>query len=118
MRDRDEPRGRVSYTWDGRDEAGRIVPEARYRPRVRIEEHGRTIVLPNPIRVDTTPPRIRFTDVFPRVFSPDGDGQRDRVTATYEVDESRAGDDARGRAAPRARALPPARGHVSPGSGR
>lgn len=87
VRDRDEPRGRVTYTWDGRDEAGRIVAEARYRPRVRIREHGRTIVLPNPIRVDTTPPRIRFTDVFPRVFSPDGDGNSDRVTATYEVDE-------------------------------
>jgi FlgD Ig-like domain len=38
VRDRDEPRGRVTYTWDGRDEAGRIVPEARYRPRVRIAE--------------------------------------------------------------------------------
>ena len=87
VRDRDEPRGRVTYSWDGRDEAGRIVEEGRYRPRVRIREHGRTIVLPNPIRVDTTPPRIRFTDVFPRVFSPDGDGNSDRVTATYEVDE-------------------------------
>ena len=87
VRERDEARGRVSYTWDGRDEAGRIVPEGRYRPRVRIEEHGRTIVLPNPIRVDTTPPRIRFVDVFPRVFSPDDDGRNDRVTATYEVDE-------------------------------
>ena len=87
VRDREEPRGRVTYTWDGRDEAGRIVAEARYRPRVRMREHGRTIVLPNPIRVDTTPPRTRFTDVFPRVFSPDGDGNSDRVTATYEVDE-------------------------------
>jgi hypothetical protein len=54
---------------------------------VQIAEHGRTIVLPNPIRVDTTPPRVRFTDVFPRVFSPDGDGREDRVTSTYEVDE-------------------------------
>ena len=27
VRERDEARGRVSYTWDGRDEAGRIVPE-------------------------------------------------------------------------------------------
>ena len=87
VRDRDEPRGRVSYVWDGRNESGRVVPEGRYRPRVQIREHGRTIALPNPIRVDTTPPRIRFTDVEPRVFSPDGDGRNDRVTAKYEVNE-------------------------------
>jgi FlgD Ig-like domain len=86
VRDRDELRGRVSYTWDGRNEADRVVAEGRYRPRVRIEEHGRTIVLPNPIRVDTTAPRIRLSQVFPRVFSPDGDGRADRITATYEVD--------------------------------
>ncbi len=82
-----EEAGRVSYTWDGRDNADLVVPEGRYRPRVRLEEHGRTIVLPNPIRVDTTAPRIRLVRLFPRVFSPDGDGRRDRVTARYEVDE-------------------------------
>jgi hypothetical protein len=87
VRDRDEPRGRVSYVWDGRDESGRIVPEARYRPRVQVHEHGRTIVLPTPIRVDTTAPRIRFVEVSPRVFSPDGDGRNDRVTAKYAVNE-------------------------------
>ena len=87
VRDRDELRGRVSYTWDGRDEADQVVAEGRYRPRVRLEEHGRTIVLPNPIRVDTTAPKIRVVRVFPRVFSPDGDGRRDRVSATYELDE-------------------------------
>ncbi len=81
-----EEAGRVSYTWDGRDNAGRVVPEGRYRPRVQLEEHGRTIVLPNPIRVDTTGPRIRLVRLFPRVFSPDGDGRRDRVTAWYELD--------------------------------
>jgi len=87
VRDRVEEAGRVSYTWDGRDNADRVVPEGRYRPRVELEEHGRTIVLPNPIRVDTTAPTIRLVRLFPRVFSPDGDGRRDRVTAWYEIDE-------------------------------
>ncbi len=87
VRARREPAGRVSYTWDGHDNAGRIVLEGRYHPRVQLERNGRTIVLPNPIRVDTTAPRIRIVRVVPRVFSPDGDGRRDRVTATYEVDE-------------------------------
>jgi hypothetical protein len=87
VRRRRESAGRVSYTWDGRDDAERIVAEGRYRPRVELERHGRTIVLPNPIRVDTTAPRIRIGRVVPRVFSPDGDGRRDRVTATYSLDE-------------------------------
>ena len=51
------------------------------------ERNGRTIVLPNPIRVDTTAPVITLVRAFPRVFSPDGDGRRDRVTATYRIDE-------------------------------
>ena len=87
VRDRREPRGRVSYTWDGRDNLDRVVPQGVYRPRVQLERNGRTIVLPNPIRVDTTAPRIRLVRVFPRVFSPDGDGSTDRVTATYSIDE-------------------------------
>jgi FlgD Ig-like domain len=87
VRDREERRGRVSYTWDGRDEADRVVPEGVYRPRVQLQEHGRTILLPNPIRVDTTAPRIRLLRVRPQVFSPDGDGRRDRLTARYETDE-------------------------------
>ncbi|MEX2613483.1 MAG: hypothetical protein WD380_07885 [Gaiellaceae bacterium] len=87
VRDRPEQRGRVSYTWDGRDNLERIVDEGIYRPRVLLEENGRTIVLPNPIRVDTTAPKIRLLKVFPQVFSPGADGRRDRVTARYEIDE-------------------------------
>ena len=87
VRKRREPAGRVSYTWDGRDNLGLVVPEGVYRPRVQLERNGRTIVLPNPIRVDTTAPTIRLVRVFPRVFSPDADGRRDRVTATYRIDE-------------------------------
>ncbi len=85
--DRDEEAGRVSYTWDGRDDAEEIVAEGQYRPRVQLEDHGRTIVMPNQIRVDTTPPRIRMVSLLPRVFSPDGDGRRDFVTARYATDE-------------------------------
>jgi hypothetical protein len=87
VRNRPEPAGRVSYTWDGRDNLDRIVPEGVYRPRVQLERNGRTIVLPNPIRVDTTAPVITLVRVFPRVFSPDGDGGRDRLTSTYRIDE-------------------------------
>ena len=83
-----EQKGRVSYTWDGKYEHGTVVPEGRYRPRVRLREHGRTIVLPNPIRVDTTAPTIKATRVFPRVFSPGIDGGHERVAAMFQTDES------------------------------
>lgn len=84
---RREGKGRVSYTWDGRDDAERVVEEGIYRPRVELERNGRTIVLPNPIRVDTTPPGVTLVSALPRVFSPDGDGRRDRVTARFRLDE-------------------------------
>lgn len=90
VRKRREPAGRVSYTWDGRDNLERVVPEGVYRPRVQLERNGRTIILPNPIRVDTTAPVITLVRVFPRVFSPDSDGSRDRVTTSYRINE-RAG---------------------------
>ena len=87
VRDLPEPAGRLAYAWDGRDNLDRVVPEGVYRPRVQLERNGRTIVLPNPIRVDTTAPRIRLVRAFPRAISPDGDGNGDRVTATYSIDE-------------------------------
>ena len=87
VRKRRETKGRVSYTWDGLDNRDRIVEEGIYRPRVELERHGRTIVLPNPIRVDMTAPVIRLLRVYPRVFSPDGDGWGDRVTAEWATDE-------------------------------
>lgn len=87
VRDRREPAGRVFYRWDGRDNLDRVVAEGVYRPRVQLERNGRTIVLPNPMRVDTTAPVVTLVRVFPRVFSPDSDGRRDRVTATYRTDE-------------------------------
>lgn len=87
VRDREEPRGRVAYVWDGRSDAERIVEDGVYRPRVLLEEHGRTIVLPNPIRIDTKAPRIRLLGVRPRVISPDGDDRKDRLVARYEIDE-------------------------------
>lgn len=87
VRRRSEAKGRVSYTWDGRDDLDRVVAEGIYRPRVELERHGRTIVMPNRIRVDTTQPRIVLTSVRPRVFSPDGDGYGDRVSVRFRVDE-------------------------------
>src|SRR5205085_2961412 len=54
-------RGRRSFTWNGRDDAGQVVPDGAYRPRVHLSKEHRTIVLPNPIAVDTKPPTAKLT---------------------------------------------------------
>ncbi|HXQ87437.1 MAG TPA: hypothetical protein VN746_12240, partial [Gaiella sp.] len=86
---RDRPQGRrfVAYTWDGRDSAGRVVDEGTYKPRVHLDRQRRTIVMPNLIRVDTTPPRVTTFTARPLVISPDGDGRFDRAKIRYRVDE-------------------------------
>jgi hypothetical protein len=87
LADRRYPAGPVRLRWDGRDEAGRVVPEAAYMPRVRLPDEKRTFSLRTPIRVDTTPPRVLRAPVGPRVFSPDGDGRKDHITALYALNE-------------------------------
>ena len=80
-------RGRRHYTWNGRDDDGRVVSEGPYRARVQLDDLGRTIVLPNPIVVDTTPARIVGGRVEPLVFSPDGDRRADGIAVRYRVSE-------------------------------
>jgi hypothetical protein len=80
-------RGTVRYTWNGRDDHGRFVPEGVYRPRVHLDDQRRTIVLPNDMRVDTTPPDSIALAARPRAISPDGDGRGDRVRIAYRFPE-------------------------------
>ena len=80
-------RGQVSYTWNGRDDQGRFVPEGVYKPRVHLADQHRTIDLPNEMRVDTTAPRVRITSAGPPAFSPDGDGRGDGVALHYTLSE-------------------------------
>ena len=86
---RRRPQGRaaVSYVWDGRDADGQVVPEGSYRPRVHLDRARRTIVMPNPIRVDVTPPHVVSFTARPLVISPDGDGRFDTALIRYRVDE-------------------------------
>ena len=81
------PRGVATFDWDGRDEAGEVVRDGRYRLRIRLRENRRTITVPTPIRVDATPPRVRLVEASPRVMSPDGDGRGDRVLYEYRTRE-------------------------------
>lgn len=81
------PVGPLEAEWDGRDDDGRVVPEGSYKPRLHFDEERRTIVLPNPIEVDTTAPRVSVRFLRPSVFSPDGDGRSDKVSVGYALDE-------------------------------
>jgi len=80
-------RGPHEFFWDGRGDDGRLVPEGRYRPKVELGRADRTIVLPNPINVDVTPPSVRVVTVRPRALSPDGDGHGDIVRVRYRASE-------------------------------
>jgi len=80
--------GDVAAAWDGRNDSGAVVPEGQYRPRVHLDEARRTILLPNPITVDTTPPEVLRFEVSPEGFSPDRDGRNDKVSALYEFSEA------------------------------
>ena len=86
---RDSPRaaGELQFFWNGRDDAGRRVPDGVYRPRVELHRRSRTFRMPNPIRVDTVKPRFLAASVSPRFFSPDRDGHREYVTVRYQVTE-------------------------------
>lgn len=86
-RSRAQGRAPVTYLWDGRDGDGRVVDEGTYRPRVHLDAQRRTIVMPNPIRVDVTPPRVESFTARPLVISPDGDGRFDRAKIRYRVSE-------------------------------
>jgi hypothetical protein len=84
-------RGTVSYTWNGRDDRRRFVPQGVYKPRVHLTDQHRTIDLPNEMRVDTTAPSITLVSVAPREFSPDGDGRADHVVVSYRTSEAAHG---------------------------
>jgi hypothetical protein len=73
--------------WDGRTDSGGLSPEGVYHLRLRLADQRRTIQLPNDIRLDTTAPLLAQVVVRPDVFSPDGDGRADRVTARYRTSE-------------------------------
>lgn len=79
--------GRIDAYWDGRDDAGSVVRDGAYRPRLHLDRAHKTIVLPSPVRVDATAPEVTLVRVGPGFFSPDGDGRNDKVTAVFRASE-------------------------------
>jgi hypothetical protein len=79
--------GRKAYNWDGRDDAGNAVPDGVYKPRVHLANAHRTILLPNPIIVDTKVPQISLTGRNLTVVSPDGDARHDYLKLFFKTSE-------------------------------
>ena len=89
--DRAYRRGWVSLTWDGIQPSGIAVADGTYRPAVHLGHAHRTIVLPNPIEVDTVAPKVLGVQPKPLLLSPDGDGRGEAMTVRYRVDEKAHG---------------------------
>jgi hypothetical protein len=79
--------GRKVYHWAGRDDAGNPVPDGIYKPRVHLAQEHRTILLPNPIVVDTKVPQIALTGRNLTVVSPDGDTEHDYLKVSFKTSE-------------------------------
>jgi hypothetical protein len=65
-----EPTGRLALTWDGKDDSGAIVPDGTYKVRLSFGGSDRSILVPNPIRVDTEPPEAELVNVAPGTVEP------------------------------------------------
>ncbi len=74
--------GRTVLLWDGKDDRGAVVPDGIYRLRLHFERSNRSIVVPNPIRVDTRAPSIELVSVAPRAPMP-----AEEVTVAARSDE-------------------------------
>jgi FlgD Ig-like domain len=75
------------FAWDGRNDAGRIVPDGVYHVQLQLEDEDRTIEFPSTVRADSTPPTIEKVAIGHRLFSPDGDHRADHVNVHYTFSE-------------------------------
>jgi len=76
--------GTFDFDWNGRSDAGEVVPDGEYSPRI-VLDNGREFNPPNPIRVDSVPPRATVVSYRPRVLRR---SSRPRLHVRYRVSES------------------------------
>jgi FlgD Ig-like domain len=81
------PAGRRTFVWNGLTDAGTPAPDGTYRMEIHLANQRRTILLPNPLAVDTTRPAVVDAGAVRPLFSPDGDHQADTVTIHYKLSE-------------------------------
>jgi hypothetical protein len=76
--------GVFDFDWNGRGNSGEVVPDGEYSPRI-VLDNGRVFNPPNPIRVDSVPPRATLISYRPRVLRR---ASRPRLHVRYRVSES------------------------------
>ena len=81
------PRGRRTFTWNGLTDAGTRAKDGTYRMEIHLTDQHRTILLPNPIVLETRRPAVLDAGAVRPAFSPDGDDQSDTVTIHYKLSE-------------------------------
>jgi hypothetical protein len=81
-------RGLNVFKWDGRTDGNVIAKDGRYSAEIHLADQHQTIVLPNPIQLDTTAPVVKTVTMNRDSFSPDGDQQADFVRIRYELSKS------------------------------
>jgi hypothetical protein len=80
-------RGEVRIEFDGISGDGLTLPDGVYLPVVHLARSHRTIRLPNPIVLDTKPPRVYVRHRIYTHISPDGDGRHDSFRIPYRLGE-------------------------------
>jgi len=85
--DKPRPRGLNVFTWGGRTDTGTLARQGTYRVEIHLRNQHRTILLPNPIVLDSVAPEIRTAALSRDAFSPDGDHQADSVAIRYTLSE-------------------------------
>ena len=79
--------GRRTFTWNGRTDAGTQAQDGTYRMEIHLANQRRTILLPNPIGLESKLPAVLDAGAVRPAFSPDGDHQADTVTIHYKLSE-------------------------------
>jgi hypothetical protein len=78
--------GWVRLEFDGISDRGLTLPDGTYVPVVHLGRSHRTIRLPNPIEIDTVPPKITVPHRVYTHISPDGDKHNDVFRVPYTLD--------------------------------
>jgi hypothetical protein len=82
-----KPRGQTVFRWEGLTDFGDRAPQGTYRVQIHLQNQHRTILLPNRIALDTTPPEVANASPSRTQFSPDGDHFADSISIHYVLSE-------------------------------
>lgn len=85
LRERENIEVPEELIWDGRSESGSFVPDGRYRLLLTVWDNRETTTVADPlfVVVDNSPPSVSLAIPY-RIFSPNGDGNKDVLPVTQE----------------------------------